>query len=175
MNEKTLEKIRGMTDAEVIGEVLRLKDLPTSALQQLWGELYNAPPRSFNRPYLFKRLAWRLQEIRYGGLSEGVLARLGGLAKDHPFWREVPREVSRALDQVAKAPAHRDPRLPAPGTILKRVHDGKEHEVRVLEDGGFEYGGTRYRSLSAVARAITGTRWNGLLFFGIAHAKGKAA
>jgi hypothetical protein len=58
----------------------------------------------------------------------------------------------------------RDPRLPSPGTILKRVHDGVEHQVKVLADG-FEYRGEQYRSLSKVARTITGTPWNGFLFF----------
>lgn len=83
--------------------------------------------------------------------------------------------MPRAASLPAPGPAGedqkpRDPRLPEPGEVLVKKHKGVEHEVRVLDDG-FEYQGERYSSLSKIARAITGTTWNGYLFFGLTRRK----
>jgi hypothetical protein len=107
-------------------------------------------PPGFSRNYLISRLAYRIQELAYGGLKPATRARLDALAD--------------ALDP--KAARKRVVNGPVVGTQLIREWRGTEHKVTVLADG-FEWEGRRYKSLSAVARAITGTRWNGLTFFGV--------
>src|SRR5262249_50745281 len=96
-------------------------------------------------------------------LSERARRRALEIADDADLRKKVP-------SQFAPPPAHRsrlDARLPVPGTLLTRVYGGRTIEGRGLA-GRFEYQGARYQSLSAVARAVTGTRWNGLVFFGLA-------
>ncbi len=122
-------------------------------LRDLWRELYQAEPPPYNRGFLVKRLAYRIQELTYGGLSAPTVARLDSLADE---------EEARLQGK----PRRRITDRPVAGTCLVREWQGVEHHVMVLVDG-FEYQGRTYRSLSAVARAITGTQWNGPLFFGL--------
>ena len=134
----------------------RLAELRSMSMPQLkeqWRTLFGTEPPGFNRRYLESRLAYRLQEIAYGGLKPETLRRLEALGDE--------------LDggNVAKRRARHDRKL-LTGTRLVREWRGSEHVVTVLADG-YEYEGRPYRSLSAIARAVTGTRWNGLVFFGL--------
>ncbi len=122
-------------------------------LKDLWRELYQAEPPLYNRAFLVKRLAYRIQELAYGGLSAPTVARLDALADE---------EEARLQGK----PRRRITDRPVAGTRLVREWQGVEHHVTVLVDG-FEYQGRTYRSLSAVARSIAGTNWNGPLFFGL--------
>ncbi len=122
-------------------------------LKEVWRELYQAEPPLYNRSFLVKRLAYRIQELVYGGLSARTVARLDALADE---------EEARLQGK----PRRRITGRPVAGTRLVREWQGVEHHVTVLVDG-FEYQGRTYRSLSAVARSIAGTRWNGPLFFGL--------
>jgi hypothetical protein len=159
------------TAAHVTQELAALGAMTGADLAARFQELLGYPPRTRNRTYLRKRLAWEIQAWIEGGLSDRALQRIDELA-DH-----VPRNWKRALDPKSSArtptvqppvpppsPPLRDPRLPAPGTVLTRPHGGVDHRVTVVADG-FEYQGERYGSLSAIARRITGTAWNGFLFF----------
>ena len=101
------------------------------------------------------RLAYRIQELAYGGLKPETLKRLAALAE------ELEPRGSRA----------RSGNMPVAGTRLLREWQGVQHITTVLADG-FEYEGRPYKSLSAIARAITGTRWNGWLFFGLRSQRG---
>jgi hypothetical protein len=145
-----------------------------------WSKLYDDEPcRSRNRSYLVKRLCWRLQERWHGGLSANAKAKVDQLAPDIFSRAQTPRE---ALDAAVAAnqpkPADpapgpkRDPRLPAPGTVLTRQYHGREIRVLTLDEG-FEWDGQHFSSLSAVARAVTGAKWNGRLFFGLTERKRK--
>jgi hypothetical protein len=116
----------------------------------MWRQLYDREPPGFSRNYLVSRLAYRIQELAYGGLKPATRAKLDALAD--------------GLDP--KAARKRIVNGPIVGTRLVREFQGREYTVAVLNDG-FEWEGRRYKSLSAVARAITGTRWNGLTFFGV--------
>ncbi|MDL1951780.1 DUF2924 domain-containing protein, partial [Acidobacteria bacterium ACD] len=108
---------------------------------------------------------YRIQELAEGGLSPRALDRIDQLNRlAPPPWRRPAGGAHGPAAQPTLAPPARDPRLPSPGTVLTRLHRGVEHRVTVLADG-FEYRGERYRSLSAIARRITGTPWNGFLFF----------
>ncbi|CAK0750002.1 DUF2924 domain-containing protein [Azospirillaceae bacterium] len=141
-----------MTDS-VLASIAALSTLPMPALKERWRELFQSDPPPFNRAYLESRLTFRIQELAYGGLSPTTAARLDAIATDEKY---VDREAARK----------RIPERPVPGTRLVREWQGVEHAVTVLEDG-FEYCGRPYKSLSAVANAITGTRWSGPLFFGL--------
>ncbi len=157
----------------VLHEIHKLQQMTVSELQLKWRELYGEETRSRNRTYLWRRLAWRVQEIAHGGLSDAAKQRIEELAPDGFTPARTPQDAIRAAllkheDRNASRPTRtaRDPRLPSPGTVLTRQYHGREIRVVTLEDG-FEWEGQRYGSLSAVAKAVTGAKWNGLLFFGI--------
>jgi Protein of unknown function (DUF2924) len=134
----------------ILAQIAALKDKGTPELRGMWRELFDKEAPVVSRRYLEDRLAYRLQELHFGGLSDRARRRLDALA-----------------DQLEpKAARRRDPGRPIAGTQLRRQWQGSECVVTVREHD-FEYNGRSYRSLSAVARAITNTRWNGWLFFGL--------
>jgi hypothetical protein len=142
---------RAMSDT-VLAQIAALKTKSTSELRQMWRELFCHEAPVLGRRYLEDRLAFRIQELRFGGLSDRARRKLDALA-----------------DQLEpKAARRRDPGRPIAGTQLRRRWQGVEHVVTVREHD-FEYEGRPYRSLSAVARAIAGSRWNGWAFFGLRH------
>lgn len=137
----------------IIGRIAALKTTPTPALRTMWRDLFEGEPPPYNRRFLESRLAYRIQELEFGGLKPATVARLEALGEDLDGGKaEVRRQ--RADDR------------PIVGTRLIREYQGVEHCATVLAEG-FEYQGRPYKSLSAIARAITGTRWNGWVFFGI--------
>ena len=155
--------------AEVCRQLAALEKMTTGELAEKYREVFGYPARTRNKAYLRKRVAWRIQELAEGGLSERALARIEELAPLAPVrWRDPKPGTGDAVALVGTPapPKPRDPRLPASGTVLARVHKGVEHRVTVLDDD-FEYRGERYRTLSQVARRISGTPWNGFLFFGL--------
>ena len=137
----------------VLARLAALKTAPIGDLKQRWRDLFESEPPVFNRRYLESRLAYRIQELAYGGLKPEIVARL----------EELGEELSKAR-RSGKRKA--DPHRPVAGTRLVREWRGVEHCVAV-RDNDYEYQGKPFKSLSAVARAITGTRWNGLVFFGL--------
>ena len=130
-----------------------LKSTPTKDLKDQWRELFDSEPPPFNRRYLESRLTYRIQELAYGGLKPETVRRLERLGEELDGG---DRKESRI-----RADFH-----PIAGTRLIREWQGVEHVVTVTVDG-FEWQGRPYKSLSAIARAITGTRWNGWVFFGL--------
>lgn len=134
-----------------------LKTMPVNALKAQWQTLFGAPAPNNSRAFLEGRLAYRIQELTYGGPDRATLRALNLLAD------EVEGTLTRK-SQIA------DPRNPVVGTRLMREWNGVEHTITVLRDG-FEWQGRPYKSLSAIARAITGTRWNGYRFFGLRERK----
>ncbi|NOJ81080.1 DUF2924 domain-containing protein [Myxococcus xanthus] len=168
--------------ADVPQQLAALASMSVPDLAAKYLELYGEPTRSRNRDYLKKRLAFRIQELAEGGLSTRAVARISELGDKLPErWRmrqveeakppaPPPPSTSdvRAAAADARAPAAdgRDARLPPPGTVLTRVFKGTQHRVMVREDG-IEYEGQLHRSLSSVAKLITGTAWNGYSFFGL--------
>jgi hypothetical protein len=134
----------------VLTQIAALKTRSTSELRVMWQELFGREAPALGRRYLEDRIAFRLQELHYGGLSDRARRKLDALA-----------------DQLEpKTTRRRDPGRLLPGTELRRQWHGVEYVVRIREHD-FEYDGRPYRSLSAVARAITNVRWNGWLFFGL--------
>jgi len=169
-------------------EMRRLDDMPSQlaaletmnvpALAEKYRELYGEPTRSRNRAYLKKRLAWRIEANFQGDLSQGAIARIQQLGDQLPERWQMrlgqPASEPAASDAATKLDAAlsiattepRDPRVPPVGTVVRRVFDGKTHEVTVCVEG-FEYEGRKYKTLSAIANQIAGSRWNGFLFFGL--------
>src|SRR5712692_48735 len=157
--------------ASVTAQILTLQKMTVGQLREKWKELYGGEEtRSFNRVYLWRRLAWRVQELAYGGLSERAKARITELNRDDDLRFLPPRTwTPSAIAAPAPTSRHRaglvrDPRLPSPGSVITRQYRGQEVRVTVTETG-FEWQGRPYRSLSAVARDVCGRRWNGFLFF----------
>ena len=134
----------------ILAQIAALKTRSTSELRDKWRELFDKEPPVLGRRYLEHRIAFRVQELRLGGLSDRARRRLDVLA-----------------DQLEPKAARRRSRgRPIAGTELRREWKGIEHVVKVREND-FEYDGRPFKSLSAIARAITNTRWNGWLFFGL--------
>ncbi|MFO0836119.1 MAG: DUF2924 domain-containing protein [Phycisphaerales bacterium] len=147
-------------------EIDRLKSMTVSELRVRYAEAFGEPARSGNRQWLFRRVAWRIQANAYGGLSERAIARAKELARDADIrFRPPPGEA--APPPLTRTVVPRDARIPPPGSVLKKTFKGSEHTV-VVRDNGFEHEGRVYRSLTVVAHAISGSHWNGLLFFGLA-------
>ena len=145
------------TQDPILARLAALKAMSVNDLKAEWQALFNAPAPNNSRTFLEGRLAYRIQELTYGGPDKQTRRLLDLLAD------EVEGTLTRKA-QIA------DPRNPVVGTKLIREWDGVAHTVTVLKDG-FDWGGQRYKSLSAVARAITGTRWNGYRFFGLRERK----
>ncbi len=147
---------------DVPAQLAALQHMSVPELAERYLALYGEPTGSRNKDYLRKRLTWRIQELAKGGLPERALAKITELGDELPErWRM--REAALHPPPPAQ---QRDSRLPPPGTVLVRLYQGVEHRVTVREQG-FEYQGERYKTLSSIARRITGTAWNGFLFFGL--------
>ena len=156
------------TAASVVQQLRELDHMDMAELVARYAELFGFPSRTRNKPYLRKKLAWRIQELAEGGLPESALKRIEELAPLAPVrWRTPLPGTKDALALVGPSvPRQRDPRLPPAGTVLVRAFRGVEHRATVLEDG-VEYQGKHYSSLTPIACLITGTRWNGFLFWGL--------
>ena len=149
-------------------ELARLPRLGVADLRRRYADLFGEPISTGNRAWLLKRLAWRLQSLAEGDLSERARQRAAALAHDADLRLSPPRPRATvpvaAPERPTRRPDNRNDRLPTPGTILSRPYKGTLVHVRVLEQG-FVYEGTIYPSLSAVAKAITGSHCSGYLFF----------
>jgi Protein of unknown function (DUF2924) len=146
-----------MTDS-VLAQLAALRDAPAPALKAKWRTLFDTEPPPYNRRFLESRLAYRIQELAYGGLKKETVERLRVLGKQY-------------AGKPGTRPKGRSQRLPIAGTRLIREWQGTEHCARVRGDD-FEYQGRPYKSLSAIARKITGVRWNGWVFFGLKSDRG---
>jgi hypothetical protein len=156
---------------DVRAGVAELGRLSAAELERRYAEVVGRPARSKNRAFLQRRVAWKLQERTRGGLPPAAVQRLQELTELlDPLADAAARAKRREQDARDSSPPRqscqqpREIRLPKPGSLIRRVYKGREIVVRVL-NAGFEYDGRHYRSLSAIATAVTGAHWNGLLFF----------
>jgi len=143
MNEKS---------ASIAAQIADLGHLPMAELWVLWDRYFERRPDHPNRTHVESRVAYKLQEEVHGGLAPQTRQRLEAIGAKHSKikLRAKPRTFSFA-----------------PGTVLLREWGEREHRVTVNVDGNFEYEGHRFKSLTAVARHITGQHWSGPLFFGL--------
>ena len=156
-------------DPGVVQSIEDLRKLTRADLQKRYREVFGKEARSSNKQLLFRRIAWQLQAAVEGDLSQRARRRAADIADDADLRGRASEDSPPPCDSVARSPVHqlrRDSRLPPPGTLLARRVKGSDAVVKVLDEG-FEYQERRYSSLSAIARQITGTRWNGFAFFGL--------
>jgi hypothetical protein len=156
----------------VAKEVAALRKMTMRELRQRYNELFDASTTCNNKAWLLKRIVWRLQATAEGDLSERARRRAAQIANDSDL-RLSPPKPKCAPPPVNSTPSvfvPTGPRdtMPPSGTVLSRHYRGEEVRVTVLPDGFFEFEGERYKSLSGVAKAITGQHLNGRAFFGVA-------
>lgn len=153
-------------------QIAELRDMPAAQLQQKHLEVFGEPSRSGHREYLFRRLAWKLQALAEGDLSERARRRAAELARGADLRTTAPKpvaEITPGPHRTIRSGAVRvaaDERLPMPGAVLTRKFKGRTYNVTVMPIG-FEFDGQIFKSLTAVAKVITGSHWNGYLFFGL--------
>ena len=142
-----------MSDQGIKRQIDRIYRMNLAELREKFNELFGFEPGQTNVVNLRHRLAYRIQELHFGGLSDNDKEILTRIADGDPM-ANLQNKTKGMISKLR-------------GTRYQRVWKGKKYEVIVLGDGTFEYDGTVYQSLSAIAREITGTRWNGKLFFGV--------
>src|ERR1700693_6327569 len=156
----------------VVAAIDQLRTLNVITLRKKYQQIFGGESKSSNKQYLFRRISWPLQANAEGGLSDRACHRAVQIADEADLRTRAPKgflsaQVSvSATSTVDPSQPQRDARLPASGSLLSRRLKDRQIIVKVLAEG-FEFESRHYRSLSAIAREVTGTRWNGLLFFGL--------
>lgn len=149
-----------ISTADLSASLHALSDMEIPDLRVEWRRLYRShPPKRIRRDLLELGVAWKLQEAALGGMSTSLKRRINDLART----METKGDLAKARAVVLK-----------PGAQLVREWRGETHDVQVLEDG-YQWRGRAWRSLSVIAREITGTRWSGPRFFGLAASEKTAA
>ncbi len=138
----------GKMSLELIKKIQNLQNKSVVDLKKIWRELLNTEPNGNNPSYLISRITYRMQELHFGGLSDSTKQKIASFTKE----MEKPICQRRLFKGLLT------------GMEIIREWKGVEHHVRVLDDG-FEYQRTKYKSLSAIAKIITGKHWNGWAFF----------
>jgi hypothetical protein len=176
-HDQLLGAASGRSEAALAEALSELQLLDEAALRRRWRSLVGSlPPTDLGRPLTLRVLAYKLQAQRLGDLDKASLRELAALVSRHASKAPADNDgkvLSRSIknggtDPIAPTtPTHAKPRpLARPGTVLVREHAGVRHRVMVLDEG-VTWNGRTYESLSKVAFAITGTRWNGPRFFGL--------
>lgn len=137
----------------VVRQITQLSDMTMEEIKSLWRQLYRNEPPTHIRSFLERRLAYRLQELEF--------------KREHQNLAEKNERRIQTIVNTGKKPLRDRYPQPLPGTVLTRLYQDKEHQVTVTHDNQFEFEGRIYKSLSIIAREITGTRWSGPLFFGL--------
>ena len=147
-----------------MSQIMSLKSAAVETLLKRYKELYGEDAASNHRLYLWRKVAYKTQEHESGSMSAKAKSRLKALIEEYdPINNKVlrPNKAAPCLPAIVK-----DKRLPIPGTVITKEYKDAKYQVRVLEKG-FEYNEKIYRTLSAIAKEITGSHWNGYLFFNL--------
>ena len=152
---------------DILSRILALKTASLPALQKEYSVLYDGKKApSTNKTYLWQKIAYRVQELEYGGLPEEAKNKVKGLAKEYDPINNKALRPNGINNNADKACISRDRRLPMPGTLITKNYKGTDIRVKILEKD-FEYNGKIYRTLTAIAKEVTGSHWNGFLFFSL--------
>jgi hypothetical protein len=135
---------------KIVRQIMSLQDKKLPELKALWEKMFDHPPAISSREYMIAKIAYRIQELVYGGIDEATKSKIQAAAK------EIKRPKA----------AHSKKFNPMIGTKIMKEYRGNLIEVLVVRDGFF-YAGEVYKSLSSIATKITGTKWNGLKFFAV--------
>ena len=152
----------------LLAKIMNLKDAPLEDLKKKYSELFeDKPAPSNNKTYLWKKIAYKLQELEYGGLSSEAQGKIQELIQKYDTVNnKAMRPEGAYQDQPKKSNHKRDKRLPIPGTVITKEYKGIKLQVKILESG-FEYNSKVYKTLTAIAKDVTGAHWNGYLFFNL--------
>lgn len=152
----------------ILDEIMELKGKTLSELKTRYKELYdteNVP--SSNKVYLWRKIAYKLQEIEHSGLSAEAQGKIEEfIQKYDPVNNKALRSGGNSDNPSKKSKLSRDKRLPIPGTVITKEYKSITLQIKVLESG-FEYNNKIYKSLTAIAKEVTGAHWNGYLFFNL--------
>ena len=162
-------------DNAVLIEIEKLRRASLASLREKFREVFQEEARSRHRQHLFRRIAWRLQALAEGDLTERARAQANEIAQDADLRKVAPRDffsVGGEAIETTRGDRPKDRRLPLPGAMLSRKWKKRTILVEVLANG-FRYEKRHYTSLSAIAVAVTGTRWNGVAFFGLTGSNAK--
>ena len=170
-------KLRVVSRAAEHVDLDQLARMQPHRLQQLHRQIFGADVPSGNSEQARRRIAWQIQAEREGGLPDSARQHALEIARESGLRIRTRNGANRKnvgtpllYASVTGLVSNHDTRLPMPGSIIVKEYRGRTILVHVL-DGHFEYDGRRFDSLSAIARQITGTKWNGFLFFGLAKGK----
>lgn len=154
----------------VAKEIAAMEEMPVAQLRNRYAEVFGETTNGRNKQWLLKKIIWRLQSMAEGDLSERARARAMEIASDADIRRRPPKAPAPKPDVPQSPPipvaGSPDNRVPIPGSTITREYKGRLLEVLVLDEG-FEYAGERFKSLSGVAKRITGSHCNGYLFYNL--------
>jgi len=141
---------------------------PLGELENKYKELFDGKKApSNNKVYLWRKIVYRIQELEYGGISSEMHGKIEEfIQKYDPINNKALRPDNALPERSKKGRFSRDKRLPIPGTVITKNYKGITIQVKILEDG-FEYNNKVYKSLTSIAKEVTGAHWNGYLFFGL--------
>lgn len=151
-----------------VSEIMALKELPLGELEKKYEKVFEGKKApSNNKVYLWRKIAYRIQELEHGELSSEAQGKIEEfIQKYDPVNNKALRPENTPSERTKKGTFSRDKRLPIPGTVITKEYKGTTLQVKVLESG-FEYNNKVYKSLTAIAKEITGAHWNGYLFFNL--------
>ena len=151
-----------------LSQIMELKEKSLGELKTKYEELFpgqKAP--SNNKIFMWRKIAYRLQELEYGGISAETKSKIQQLIQQYdPINNKALRPDNIPENQPKKSGINRDKRLPIPGTVITKEYKGISLQVKVLKSG-FEYNSKVYKTLTAIAKEVTGAHWNGYLFFNL--------
>ena len=152
----------------IVSEIMALKAMPLKDLKKKYEEVFDgAKAKSNSKTHLFRQIAWRIQELKDGSITEDCRAKINELICElDPINNKCLRAANASSTLEAKNLPLRDLRLPIPGTVITKNYKGRTLQVTVLEEG-FEYNGRFFKSLTALTKEITGLHWSGFNFFGL--------
>ena len=157
--------------ATIATRIKALQQMSVTELRREYRQVYGEETSACHKGFLLKRVAWRIQELEFGGVSEEIQQKALEIVEELDLPGKIPSSGLPKARSAVPAGDLRDKRLPMPGTLLTREYKGKQVNLEVLEKG-FSYEGRSYRSLSAVAKAVTGSHINGFSFFNLQKRKG---
>lgn len=149
-----------------LSQIMGLREKSLAELQTKYKELFGQEPPSSNKVFLWRKIAYRLQELECGNVSQEAQGKIQELIKRYDPVNNTNIRPNNANGRAGKMNSSRDRRLPIPGTLITKEYKGKKCELKILEQG-FEYNNKTYKSLSAIAKEVTGAHWNGYLFFNL--------
>ena len=149
-----------------LSEIMELKENSLKQLRAKFKELFGQEPSSNNKVFLWRKIAYRIQERAFGGLSDETQGKIQELIQKYDPVNNTSVRPNNGDNPTPRKRPTRDRPHPIPGTVITKEYKGKTLEVKIVESG-FEYNNKVYKSLSAIAAEVTGAHWNGYLFFSL--------